>query len=133
MLVAFGGRWVKDAITRENDAARDVVLELSNVAGPMMVHQGTHGFLRNRFDRFVHRSSELLHKKFYKVWNIRFPFAQRWEINREDVQPVVQVFAEFTIPSHLLQVLVGRRNDANIDSRYPRAADGLKLTLLQDP
>jgi hypothetical protein len=33
--------------------------------------------------------------------------------------------------SHLLQVLVGRSNDANINSRSPRAPDGLKLTLLK--
>src|SRR6202035_2486469 len=54
------------------------------------------------------------------------------EINREIIQSVVQVFAEFTILSHSLQVLVGRRNNANIDSRCPRAADCLKLTFLQD-
>jgi hypothetical protein len=34
-------------------------------------------------------------------------------------------------PNHLLQVLVGRSNDANIDSRCTRAAHGLKLTLLE--
>src|SRR4029077_8627557 len=44
---------------------------------------------------------------------------------------VVQIFAEFTVASHLLQVLVGCSNDANIDSRCTRAADCLKLTLLK--
>jgi hypothetical protein len=31
----------------------------------------------------------------------------------------------------LLQILIGCSNDANIDSRCTRAADGLKLTLLE--
>src|SRR5260221_5441070 len=62
----------------------------------------------------------------------RFPFAQRWQINRENIQPIVQVFPEFTILSHLFQVLVGRSDDTNVDSRCARAADCLKLTFLQD-
>jgi hypothetical protein len=44
---------------------------------------------------------------------------------------VIQIFAELTVPNHLLQVLVGRRNDANIDSRCTCTADWLKLTLLE--
>src|SRR5260370_10307960 len=130
-LIAFERRWFKDAIIGKNNAARDVVLELSNVAGPMIAHQGAHGFVRNRIDRFVHRSSELLNEMLHEVWNIGFPFAQWRQINRENVQPVVQIFAELTILSYLLQVLVGGRNDANIDSRGPRAPDCLKLMLLQ--
>src|ERR1700722_7152253 len=46
-LIAFERRGYEDAIARENDATRDVVLELSNVAGPGVAHQGAHGFLRN--------------------------------------------------------------------------------------
>src|SRR6266403_6032278 len=57
LLVAFKRRWFKDAIIGENDATRDVVLQLSKVAGPVVAHQGAHGSLRNRFDRFVHRGS----------------------------------------------------------------------------
>src|SRR5258708_28569830 len=131
-LIAFERRWFKDAIIGENDAARDVILELSNVAAPVMAHQGAHGFLRNRFDRFVHRSSELLNEILHEVWNIGFPFAQGREVNRENIQPVVQIFAEFTILRHLLQDFVDRRNAPNIDSRCARAADSLDLTLLQD-
>src|SRR5258708_18072522 len=96
-----------------------------------MARQGAHGFLRNRFNRFVHRSSELLNEILHEVWNIGFPFTQGRKINRENIQPVVQIFAEFTILSHSLQVLVGRSNDANIDSRGARTAYGLELTLLK--
>src|SRR4029077_4022683 len=63
--------------------------------------------------------------------NIGFPFAQRRQINRKSIQPVIQILTEFAVLNHLLQVLVGRSNDANINSRGPRAPDGLKLTLLK--
>src|ERR1700692_2192023 len=98
----------------------------------MVAHSGAPVLLRNRFDRFVHRGGKLLNEILHEVWNIRFSFAQWWQINREDIQSVVQVFTEFTILSHSLQVWVGRRNNANVDSRCPRAAHCLKLTLLQD-
>jgi hypothetical protein len=47
------------------------------------------------------------------------------------MQPEVQIFTEFPIPSHSLQIVVGRCNDANIDSRCASAAHGLKLALLE--
>ena len=94
---SFRAALVQDATVGENDATCDVVLQLSNVAGPVMAHQGTHGFLRNRFDRFVHRGCKLLNEIFYEFGNIGFPFAQGRQINRENIQPVVQIFAEFTI------------------------------------
>ena len=43
-VAQFPDAWLKNTIIRENDAARDVVLEFSNVAGPMVAYQGTHGF-----------------------------------------------------------------------------------------
>jgi hypothetical protein len=37
---SFREAWFKDAITGKNDAARDVVLQLSNVTGPVVANQG---------------------------------------------------------------------------------------------
>src|SRR4029077_16285897 len=53
------------------------------------------------------------------------------KINRKNIQAVIQIFAEFAVANHLLQVLVGCSNHANIDSRCTRAAHGLKLALLE--
>src|SRR5580692_2476996 len=49
-LVAFERQWFKDAVIRENDPACDMILQLPNVAGPVVAHQGAHCLLRNRFD-----------------------------------------------------------------------------------
>src|SRR6266850_2439411 len=124
--------WFKDAIIGENDATCNVVLQLSNVAGPAMANQGAHGVLRDGFDCFVHGRGKLLNEVFHELGDIRFPLAQRCQVNRKSVQPIIQIFAEFTVPNHLLQVLVRRSNDANIDSSGTRAANGLKFTLLEN-
>src|SRR5262249_38290860 len=63
--------------------------------------------------------------------NIPFPFAERREIDRESIQPVVQIFAEFSVSDHLFQVLVGCGNHPNINPGSTGAADGLKLTFLE--
>src|SRR6266850_8459732 len=131
-LATLEWRWFKDSIIGKNYAARDVVLQLSNVAGPAMANQGAHGVLRDGFDCFVHGRGKLLNEVFHELGDIRFPLAQRWQVNRKSVQPIIQIFAELTVPNHLLQVLVGRSNDANIDSSGTRAANGLKFTLLEN-
>src|ERR1700722_11909570 len=129
-LMAFERRWFKDAITGEDNATLDVILELSNVSRPVVAHHRAHGFFRNQFDRFLHRPGKLLNEIFHELWNIGLPFAQWRQVNRENIQPVIQVFTEFTILSHSLQILVGRGDDANIDSCRTRAANCLKLALL---
>src|SRR6266404_5138579 len=130
-LASLEWPWFKDALIGENDAARDVVLQLSNVTGPVVANQGAHGFLRDGFDGFVHGVCELLNEVFHQLGDIRFPFAQRRKINRKSIQAVVQIFAEFAVANHLFQVLVGCSNDANIDSCCACTADRLKLTLLE--
>src|SRR6516225_11951086 len=128
---AFEWRRFKNAIVGQDDTARNVVLQLSNVPRPAVANYGTHGFLGNGFDRFVHRRSKLLNEIFHELRNIGLPFAQWRQINRKSIQAVVQIPAEFAALNHLLQVLVGCSNDANINSRSPRASNGLKLTLLK--
>src|SRR5260370_29565482 len=74
-LVSLEWPWFKDGFIGENDAARDVVLQLSNVTGPVVANQGAHGFLRDGFDGFVHGVCELLNEVFHKLRDISLPFA----------------------------------------------------------
>src|SRR5215831_16487180 len=41
--------WFKNSIVGKNYAASDVVLQLSNVAGPRVANQGAHSFLGDAF------------------------------------------------------------------------------------
>src|SRR5215471_8835640 len=54
-------------------------------------------------------------------------------MDREDVQPIVEVVAEALAVDHLQQVPVGRRDDAHVDFDRPRAAEALELLLLEHP
>jgi hypothetical protein len=120
-LATLGWRWFKDAITRKDDTALNVVLQLSNVPRPGVTNLGAHRLLRDGFDGFIHRRDKVLHEVFHQFGDIGFPFAQRGQINRKSIQAVVQIFAEFAVPNQLLQVLVGGDDDANIDSRGARS------------
>jgi len=59
--------------------------------------------------------------------------AKRGEVDRDDVEPVVQVLTEPTGVDLAEQVAVGRRDDPSVDLDRPGVADPLELPLLQDP
>src|SRR5581483_7650768 len=59
--------------------------------------------------------------------------AQRRQQNRDDIQPVIEIFAEATALHFLLQVLLRRAHEADIDFDRFIAPDALELPLLQDP
>src|SRR6267154_132972 len=96
-----------------------------------MTNDGAHGFFGDGVDHFVHGGGELFDEVPYKLRNIRFSFAERWQRNRENIQAIVQILSEFTVTNHLPQVLIGRRDDTNIDARGTGAAYGLELALLE--
>jgi hypothetical protein len=79
---------------------------------------------------FVHGIRKFLDEVLHELRNICFPFAERWQRKRENIQSIVQIFAEFTVADHLAQVPVSRCHDTNIDTRGTRAAYWLKLALL---
>src|SRR5258708_32414697 len=96
-----------------------------------MTNDGAHGFVGDGVDQFVHGSGGLFDEVAHKFRNIRFSFAERWQRNRENIQAIVQILPEFTVTDHLPQVLIGRRDDTNIDARGTGAAYGLELALLE--
>src|SRR5882757_2135386 len=97
-----------------------------------MTNDGAHGFFGDGVDHFVHGGGELFDEVAHKLRNIRFSFAERWQRNRENIQAIVQILSEFAVTYHLPQVLIGRRDDTNIDARGTSAAYGLELALLKD-
>jgi hypothetical protein len=74
-LVSLEWPGFKDALIGKDDPARDVVLQLSNVTGPVVANQGTHTFLRDGFNCLAHGVCELLNEMFYELRDIGFPFA----------------------------------------------------------
>src|SRR5690606_27987206 len=57
--------------------------------------------------------------------------AERRQVQRDDVQPVVQVAAERAATDLLVEIAIRRRDDAHVDVDGLRRADGYDLALLQ--
>ena len=59
--------------------------------------------------------------------------AQRRHLHANHAQPVVQVLAKLPFADALLEVGVGRRDDAHVDLLGPHLAQRHDLALLQEP
>jgi hypothetical protein len=57
--------------------------------------------------------------------------AQRRNVDRDNVQPEVEVLAECAVANALLEILVRRREDSHVDADRLRAADTLQFALLE--
>src|SRR6266478_7398293 len=96
-----------------------------------MTNDGAHGFFGDSVDDFVHGRGELFDEVTHKFRNIHFSLAERWQRNRENIQPIVQILSEFAVTDHLPQVSIARRDDTNIDPRGTGAAHSLELAFLE--
>jgi hypothetical protein len=76
--------------------------------------------------------SRLLDEVPYELGNIGFSFTKGWQRNRENIQTIIKIFAEFSVCHHMPEIPIGRRNNTNIDPRSACAAYALELALLED-
>ena len=90
------------------------VLELADVAGPVIAHQHVDRRRRDALDVLAVLARELLEEVVGQQQDVGLPLAQRRHEDREDVQPVVQVLAERPAGDRLLEVLVGGRDQADV-------------------
>ncbi|MNE96674.1 hypothetical protein D3C80_1949000 [compost metagenome] len=60
-------------------------------------------------------------------------FAQRWDAQFDDVQPVIQILAKASGGDFAVQVLVGGAEDAHIDHFFLLAANGAHGLFLDRP
>src|SRR5712664_1376569 len=72
-------------------------------------------------------------KVFQQQQNVVLPFAKRGNLDREYVQPVVEVRAKCPVCNGGLQIAISCRNYADIDLDRLRAADTFEFTFLQHP
>src|SRR5258707_2046686 len=96
-----------------------------------MTNDGAHGFFGDRVDKFFHGCGKLFEEVPNKLRDISLPFADRRQLKREKIQPVVQILSEFAVADHLPQVSIARHDDTNIDPRGADAAYGLELAFLE--
>ena len=119
------------AVAHEHRAL-ERVLELADVAGPVIRHQHVDGGRGNPLNHLTVLARKLLEEVIGQQQHVRLPVAQRRHEDREDIEPVIEVLAEGPLRDRLLHVLVGRRDDADVDADGFGAAEPLELALLDD-
>src|SRR2546422_11582084 len=72
-------------------------------------------------------------KVFQQHQNVVLPFAKRGNLDREYVQPVVEVRAKCPVCNGGFQIAISCRYYADIDFNGLSAADALEFTFLQHP
>jgi hypothetical protein len=68
---------------------------------------------------------------FHQDWNVLASLAQWWQRDRQDIEPVVQIFAELALGDQLLQVTLATRDDPDVDRHHSRPTEALDGTILQ--
>ena len=72
-------------------------------------------------------------KVFQQHQNVVLPFAERGNVDREYVQPVVEVRAKCPVCNGGFQIAISCRYYADIDLNGLRTADAFEFTFLQHP
>ena len=116
---------------REHHGALDRVLELAHVARPVVLLQRLHHLVVHLLDVLAGPLRVLFDEVIDQHGDVFAPLAQRQNLNRDDVQPIVEVLLEPRLGDHLLQIAVGRRDHAHLHALRPLGAERLEFALLQ--
>ena len=116
---------------REDERALQEVLELADVPGPLVRLERAPHVLRHPRRAAVHRRRVAGEEVGRERPDVLAPVAQRRQLHREHREPVVEVGPEGAARDHLLEVPVGRGDDAHVHAHRLGAADALDDPLLE--
>src|SRR5688572_13945232 len=116
-----------DVAVGQGDGALDGVLELADVAGPGVAHHRVlHGGLE-ALAGALHVLAVAGEEVLGEQGDVVPPLAQRRHVHGDHVEAVEEVLAELALPDGLLEILVGRGDEADVDAPRLHVADGLEL------
>ena len=121
----------KDLARAHNHGPLDHVLQLTDVARPVVVLQQLQRFLVDRVEALSRPGGVALHEVLDEGQEVVCPFPERWHVDGKDIEAIEQVLAETSIGHGGGQITVGRRDDSNVDADRLRTSDPLELALLQ--
>src|SRR5262245_61216792 len=116
---------------RQDDRSFDHVLQLANVAGPVVALERVNVL---RCQRWCRHPMFLRHPRNGvggQLWDVVFSGAERRQLEREDIQQIVQVLAKSAGADFVAEILIGRRNHPDVTGPRDVFADSLVLPLLQ--
>jgi len=107
-------------------------LEFSHIARPTICNECIHRFLGYLFNLLPHTPGEYLSKMKYQLAYVFPPLAQGRNHDRENVEPIVKITAEFIPFHHLCHIAMGGGNQAKVDVMRAGTAYAFELLFLQN-
>ena len=118
-------------VGREHQGAFDGVLQLADVAGPVVGLQGlARGFAEGGFGTAVH-GGQAREQMFGERQDVGGAFAQGGHLDGEHAEAEVEVFAEGAGGDGAGEVGVGERDQARVDGERFGAAEALEAALFE--
>ena len=90
-----------------------------------MGHQCCLAGSRDAVDSDTVLAGQALHELIGQEGYVFFALSQRWHRDGNNIQPEIEILAEFFASNALLQIAVGCGNDPHIHSNQPIAAHAL--------
>ena len=113
----------EDVLDLQRHQSLDVVLEFSDVARPLALHEDIQEFARQRrnIPAFIcsHRCGEVSCQRR----DVRAPLPQRRHLDGQDIDPEEQIAAEASALDEAGEVLVRGRDHTDIHRNGPRTTD----------
>ena len=116
----------------QQDRPFDDVFQFAHVARPLHARQGAQGFRRDAVDIASHAAGDFEGKRLHQQRDVVGTLAQRRQVDREHVEPVVEIAAEFPVDNHLLEIAVGGGDQSNVGLNQLVAPQTFELLLLED-
>src|SRR5438093_9025272 len=114
----------------EHDDALHRVLELADVARPVILDEDAHGLGRD-LDLAAVLGVELGEEMIDEHRDLFAPLPKGWDPDLDDVQAVVQVFPELVRPHGGLEVAIGGGDEPHVGADDLLAADAGELAVLE--
>jgi hypothetical protein len=116
----------------EHDQALDDVLDLSHVAGPGIVHQGIDDVRSEPLHATLHAPGILAQEVLGESRDVLAALPERRQVDRDDVQAVVEVAPEAPAVHRLLEVAVRGGEEARVGLESDLASHALEGPFLED-
>src|SRR5579872_7101992 len=134
-----GGDWKNQAyfcgtdwfVSRQQHEPFDHISKLADISRPAVAAQLVDCIFREGFFFPAILRSDLAREVFDKYGKIFEAFAQRWKIQREDVNAVKQVAAEGVLLDEIFEIAVRCHDDTHIDLNRLVAANPFNLAFFE--
>ena len=124
---------LQNASWRQYHGAFDEVLELSYVSRPRITTKRFHRLFRNRLNPLVHALRIFVHVMAHQKRYVPRPLPQRWNPDRKNVQPKIEILAKLFVPDHLFQIPVRRGHHPHIHALRACASPDAQIPVPATP